>query len=218
MGVRRITGGGRKVIGKFPSLKTGKMIMWESQLERDYLYLVEFDPDVVSCQEQPLAVRYFNDDDKEFHRYVPDFHLIRKNGKEQIIEVKDEERALSKEYQDIFRRVIPIFHREGYEFLVVTEKQIRIQPRLCNVKLLQRYAKVPIENKHAIVLNRLFSNQKEFALSEVINQLAPRGISSQEVYSLIRHGLLKVDITKKIESNSLVQFALKNEVKAGGAR
>ena len=73
MGVRRITNGGRKVIGKFPSIKNGRMVWWESQIERDYLYLLEIDPDVVSYEEQPLKIRYYLDG--EPHLYTPIFGL-----------------------------------------------------------------------------------------------------------------------------------------------
>lgn len=95
MGIRKITNGGRKVIGKFPSIKMGRMIMWESQIERDYLYLVDFDVDVIFCQEQPLIVRYYNDSDGKIHNYTPDFLLIRRDNKKQVIEVKDEKTARS---------------------------------------------------------------------------------------------------------------------------
>ncbi len=60
MRVRKFTNRGSttKVIGKFPSLKNGKPVWWESQLERDFLYLLEIDDDVVSYYEQPLRIPY----------------------------------------------------------------------------------------------------------------------------------------------------------------
>ena len=49
VGARKITNRGtKKIIGKFPSLKMNTAIWWESQLERDYIYLLEIDPDVLS--------------------------------------------------------------------------------------------------------------------------------------------------------------------------
>lgn len=56
---RKITNAGnRKVIGKFPSLKMNAVISWESQLERDYIYLLEIDPEVLSYGEQPFTISY----------------------------------------------------------------------------------------------------------------------------------------------------------------
>ncbi|MGQ4648881.1 hypothetical protein [Lyngbya aestuarii] len=65
---RKITNAGnRKVIGKFPSLKMNAVIWWESQLERDYIYLLEIDPEVLSYGEQPLTISYT---DKRYLRNI----------------------------------------------------------------------------------------------------------------------------------------------------
>jgi len=47
-----------KNIGKFASVKTGRIAWYESLLERDYMYLLDFDPDVTYWHEQPLKIRY----------------------------------------------------------------------------------------------------------------------------------------------------------------
>lgn len=205
---RKITKSGRKVVGKFPSIKTGRMIKWESQLERDYLYLVEFDPDVISCYEQPFKVEYFNELDRKIHQYTPDFLLTRRNNKIEVLEVKDEKNALSEEYQSLFRRVAPILNHNGYEFKVVTDSFIRVEPLLSNVKLLQKYAKTKISNGHLICLNHLFSERAEMPLGEVMNYLKKNGIARQEIYALLRHGVISIDITRAIDSDTKVGFAL----------
>jgi hypothetical protein len=50
-----------KNIGKFPSLKNKSTIWFESHLERDFIYLIEFDKSVTKYQEQPFKVKYFLD-------------------------------------------------------------------------------------------------------------------------------------------------------------
>ena len=49
-GARKITNRGRRdrVIDKFMSVKMRKAIWWESQLERDYCYFLEYDRDVIA--------------------------------------------------------------------------------------------------------------------------------------------------------------------------
>ncbi len=206
--VRKIINGGRKVVGKFPSLKMGRMIMWESQIERDYLYLVDFDPDVVYCQEQPLIVRYYDDRDCKMHRYTPDFLLVRRSSKKQIIEVKDEKTARSEEYQQLFQRVAPVLHREGYEFIVVTDRMVRVQPLLKNAKLLHKYAATRISNEHLIHLTDLFADRRELPLGELTTLLGSKGISMQQIFALLWHGILSIDLGKEINSDSLVAFAM----------
>ena len=38
---------GKNIVGKFPSLKLGRMVVFESRLEGDPVYLMEYDPKVV---------------------------------------------------------------------------------------------------------------------------------------------------------------------------
>src|ERR1043165_2791519 len=135
-------GGVKKFIGKFPSFRLNIVLWFESLLERDYLCLLEFDYlDVISFREQPGRIYYTLDGKRR--RYTPDFYVERKK-KRQIIEVKAEAKAQEEKYRTLFRIASIICSREGYDFEVVTETFIRIQPRLYNIKLLLRYQRIPI--------------------------------------------------------------------------
>lgn len=205
MPIRRITNGGRKVIGKFPSIKNNSMIWWESQLERDFLYLLEIDPDVISYGEQPLKIEYFADG--KIHKYTPDVRVIRSN-KKQIVEVKDEKKAKEEEYVKLFRKVAPICRREGYEFIVVTDREIRVQPRLNNIKLIYKYAKTPVTTAHQILLYEMFANRETLAMGEIIKEFASKGMRAATVYALIFRGILSADLSRPINPGSEVRLSL----------
>lgn len=86
VGSRKITNAGsRKVIGKFPSLKMNTAIWWESQIERDYIYLLESDPIVLSYKSQPFSMNYTSLGKKR--TYTPDFWVERADF-QQVVEVK----------------------------------------------------------------------------------------------------------------------------------
>jgi TnsA endonuclease N terminal len=211
MAVRKITNKGcKKIIGKFPSLKMGRLIWWESQIERDYIYLLELDPAVISYEEQPIRISYHLSGKKR--HYTPDF-LVRKADRNLIVEVKREEEALKEENQRLFNIVGAICARDGYEFIVVTDKMIRVQPRLYNIKLLTRYQRTPIHDPHyQIVCYELFSKKPKASLSEVIRFFASRGIGKQVIFSLLYWGVLAVDLMQSIEVESVVYMpALKTE-------
>ena len=53
---RVITRSPTRTVGRFPSLKCGRTIHWESQLERDFVLRLEFDEGVVSYREQPETI------------------------------------------------------------------------------------------------------------------------------------------------------------------
>lgn len=204
MGVRKITKSGRKVVGKFPSIKNGCMVWWESQLERDYFYLLESDPDVISYEEQPLTISYYLD--AVSHLYTPDLRVIRQDVK-QIVEVKMKETAEKAEYVELFRRVEPICQRNGYEFVVATEETIRVQPRLDNIKLLYKYCRTAVTSAHQILLYSMFSGQEALSIQEIITGFSAKGISVGVVYSLIYHGILSVDLMQPIRNGSAVRLS-----------
>jgi hypothetical protein len=83
VGVRKITNAGsKKVIGKFPSIKMDAIIWWESQIERDYIYLLEIDPDVISYVGQPFKIFYT--DLGKSRSYTPDF-LVKRTKSAEIV-------------------------------------------------------------------------------------------------------------------------------------
>ena len=210
MAVRKISNKGtKKVIGKFASLKMKRVIWWESQLERDYIYLLEFDADVVSYDEQPLRIEYYLNGKK--HRYTPDF-LVRKGNKRIIVEVKQEEEALKEKNQSLFRIISDICALNGYEFNVVTDTMIRVQPRLNNIKLLTRYQRTLIDDpQYQIVCYELFAKNHEPSLNAVMQFFASRNIGKQIIYSLLYWGVLAVDLMQPIAAESRIQLSSRTD-------
>ncbi|HEV2881376.1 MAG TPA: TnsA endonuclease N-terminal domain-containing protein [Pyrinomonadaceae bacterium] len=206
MPVRKISNkGSKKVIGKFASLKMKRAIWWESPLERDYIYLLEFDPDVMSYEEQPLHIEYYIDGKK--HRYTPDF-FVRRADKRIVVEVKPEEEAFKEKYQHLFRTASYICARNGYEFVVVTNTMIRVQPQLDNIKLLTKYQRVPIDDpQYQLVCYELFAENHETSLGAVMEFFASRNISKQTIYSLLYWGILSVDLMLPIGVESMVRLS-----------
>lgn len=204
MGVRRPTNGGRKNIGKFPSLKNRRAIWYESLLERDYMYLLEIDPDVISFDSQPFRIRYFID--KEPHHYTPDIRVVKKNITE-IVEVKPERKTLEAEFISLVKRIAPICAREGFKYRVATEATIRMEPRLSNIKVLFKYCRTDITFQDQADLYRFFSTRKEATVKEIQEFLLPSDQAKQITYALIFWGLISTDLNKVINPGSLVHLS-----------
>jgi len=204
MGVREFTNkGSKKVIGKFASHKLQTTVWWESQIERDYIYLLEIDREVSFYQEQPFHIAY--QIEGQDHSYTPDFYVER-GQRQQVIEVKPAREVDKEENARLFRIIRAICARQNREFAVVTETMIRVQPRLSNIKLLYRYAKVPLEPHDVICCQEFLALNSKARLSDVSRHLTSRNIAGQVLYALIYRGILKVDFSQPINSNSLVSF------------
>jgi hypothetical protein len=183
------------VIGKFPSLKTGKTVWWESQIERDMIYLLEFDNRVSTYREQPLRIHYFLNGKQ--HLYTPDF-LVESRDERRLIEVKPESKATKPEMVVLFHAIAHACLIAGYQFVVMTDTIIRMQPRLKNIKLLWRYSRVPLDAQHFIYCDELMSERTHICLVDAIRFFESKGATRAAVYALLYHGALGVDLFQPI--------------------
>ncbi len=198
-GVRKITNGRyRKIIGLFAGVKIGQ-IWWEGTLERDYLYLLEADPDVRKVSGQPLKIKYTLDG-KE-HWYTPDFLVVRTNRR-QIVEVKPADKAKREKYRRMFEQVAKICEKNEYEFIVVTDEMIRVEPKLCNIKLLHKYARTGISPIEKEVVIRYFSEVVSVTLERATEELKEKGISKNQLYAMMFQGVLRFDLFSAISEEA----------------
>src|SRR5437016_4446366 len=56
MPVRKVPKNYRNLTGLVPNTRTSSMTAFESSLERDFLLLLDFDPDVTFYEEQPVTI------------------------------------------------------------------------------------------------------------------------------------------------------------------
>ena len=46
------------MIGHFPSLKMRRMVAFESLIEQDFLYILDYEQDVITITEQPVRIEH----------------------------------------------------------------------------------------------------------------------------------------------------------------
>ena len=139
MVVRRVTHHGGNVIGKFPSIKLTRMLSFESLIERDLLYILDFEPDVLFFSEQPLTIEY-SYEGKTRH-YTPDFHVVHIGGRNTLVECKPSHLTETDDNLRKFGIARAWCAARDWEFSVVTDEQLRTGSRLDNIKRLTAYAR-----------------------------------------------------------------------------
>lgn len=142
MGVRRVRNSGGNVIGTFPSLKMREQVPYESTIERDLLFFLEYNASVVRYQAQPFMITGSSADGTA-HTYIPDFQVIHTDSKE-IVECKptvhlndahtQQQLALGQAWADANQHL----------FVVITDTDLRTGHRLANLKLLWRYSRLSV--------------------------------------------------------------------------
>lgn len=170
MPVRKVTNRGGNVSGYFPSLKMGRMIMFESLIERDYLYLLDYDSQVSWFEEQPLTIKY-RYHDKGIH-YTPDFHLV-EGGRNVLIECKPLAFVNQDENQRKFQIAQAWCAERAWLFRIVTDQNIRTGFRLENIKLLTRYARQVVAPRiKGRIYALLQSAEVTLSIDEIVRSIA----------------------------------------------
>lgn len=200
MPVRKIPRyGAQKNIGRFSSVKTGRVAWYESLLERDYMYLLDFDPRVTFWHEQPLRIRFAHGG--KTHFYTPDLEVHR-HSKKQIVEVKSKRQVESGKWDFLFRTAASICEQEGYEFIVVTDEVIKQQPKLESVKRLWKYARTPVLPQHQILCSEFFQkkNLAQVELGDLLKLFKTNSVPTQCLYALLFWGALEFDLAQPLDS------------------
>lgn len=139
--VRKAANRGKNIIGYFPSLKLGRMINFESLIERDLIYLLDYEPQVEQFCEQPLSIEYPHDGKK--HQYTPDFHVLYAD-QNLLVECKPKQFVDKPENQVKFNAAKEWCQAHGWIFGVITDEQLSANWRVENIKLLTRFARYAI--------------------------------------------------------------------------
>lgn len=183
-----------RFMGKFPSLKLNRTVLWGSQLVRDYLYMLEFDVNVLSYSEQPLVINHVLGSLP--YKYTPDF-LVERSNKRQIIEIMPEDQ-LDEAGTGLYRSIYSACRQKGYDFLIVTDKVIQMQPRLSNIKLLLKYARTPISPQHQILCAKFIGRNSQATFGEMVQFFESHGTTRQVVYALMYAGEVIFDLMQPI--------------------
>jgi hypothetical protein len=142
MPVRKVSNHGKNIIGYFPSIKMGRMVAFESTIERDLIYDLDFSPHVVAFHEQPLEIHYWKN--RKRRKYIPDFQVHFISGNCSLMECKPLALVNSEENKEKFEIAQVWASDQGWEFEVVTDASLREGFWLENIKFLTQFARYEI--------------------------------------------------------------------------
>ncbi len=209
MAVRKPRNHGGNIIGMFPSLKMQRPVRYESTIERDLCYLLEFDEHVTSYHEQPFTIEHTAGDGKA-HHYTPDFQVHRKNGPGDLVECKPA--ALQDDQHT--RQQIAIGQAwadaNDYTFCLVTDTELRTGHTLDKIKVLWRYCRMPVA--HDLIARTV--DYLTRAPGATVAQTAAAALRSTEqhqhvpyLYALLFRHILTTDLTVPLSGHSRLWLA-----------
>ncbi len=199
--VRRIvtrSGGGFR--GKFPSRKLGRMVHYQSLLERDAILHLEYHPGVLVYQEQPSQETYY-DAEQSARSYFPDFLAVLVGTSEFNIEAKPHAKLQSAKVSDKLGRVAQRMAELGRTFRVWTQHEIRREPLFTH---LQRLHELRRPSPHAAAIGALVQAARADASSFELGELVERFGSETEVLRLLAHGVFQTNLEQALTPTSRV--------------
>lgn len=198
---RVITRSPTRTVGRFPSAKSRRSVHWESQLERDFVYLLEFDLAVLEYREQPETISLSVEG--VARRYTPDF-LVRTAAGHIVYEVKPRDKAVHPDIAVVLAQAAEHYAARGMGYQVVTETEIRRRPYLDNVRLLLRYQAHPVEpDTRTLVTGGL--KQGPLTVGQVQAHLAPAA-GFAEIYAMLATHQLVADLSAPLNHDSLIHL------------
>lgn len=191
-----------------------RAIAWESALERDLYYLLEFDPAVTTYEEQPMELQ------ENGKSYTPDCLATVSETSEifpslavgkNVIEIKYRQ-DLFKQWEKLkpkFKMAIKAGKKENFKFKVLTDHEIK-GTKLTNIKKIEHHMrhetdkeneiremiKLEIDSLKVCSINKLLSS----CLKSKENQISAIPV----IWRMIGEQSLGVDLSKDITFDSQV--------------
>ncbi len=195
-----------------PSEKKGKveeMVHCESGIERNYAYLLNFDPQVISYEEQPVKIAYIFEQKKHF--YTPDFAVYWFQGPPSLVECKPASRLNDPENLRKWTAARLWCDLNGYTFLLVTDESLKKwKVVLDNIKNMTGHAHQRITPQVKEYLLRIVqAENRALSVAEVVeraSQLEPRVVRSC-LWHLLYIGELFTDLTMPLHvKTTMISF------------
>ncbi len=207
MPVRKIPMNYRHVTGRY-AFPNGKSVAFEAPLERDFLYLMDFDPDVAEVEEQPVKVPVPGGRGRASY-YVPDYLVKWRGGQTWLVEVKlsSDLKANRSKYKAKFKAAKTYAADRGWEFKIITDQDIRT-PKLKNIRFLLSYRRRNIDPGVSARLLGHASDDITISLGQILERAFPDPSDHPAVlpalWNLVVSGHLNVDMETQLDLNSMV--------------
>lgn len=184
------------VRGRFPSKKMGRMVDWESQLERRACYRFEFSTAVLTFQEQPQPIRFRIGD--QLVKYTPDFELSLINGETWFVEIKPYDHLQRPDLSERLSLASEWYRSNGNRFVVITDKELIYPDLELNLAFLRHFLAHDL-SKSSISHAVNWLSQSDFpTLGGLLEYFGDKVTA----YALLSQHLIGTDLSKPIDLNS----------------
>ncbi|WP_228451928.1 Tn7 transposase TnsA N-terminal domain-containing protein [Chryseobacterium sp. G0186] len=192
-------------------------------MEKDFMYLLEYDAAVKNYLEQPLKIQYQDSTGKRFE-HTPDFIIDYFDGTPtKLVEIKYQStlKSQKKELQERVKATRMFCQTHGLEFSIITESFIREEKEteLLNYKFLERYrnffeninkkeSAYPVFNTDVAILRNKMKILKTATVQNLISNISEDKDKQAELifltWFMVSNRFFIADLSKKLTLNSMI--------------
>ena len=186
------------------------MVHCEGGIERDYAYVLKYDPMVVSFEEQPCKISYFYD--QKEHYYIPDFAVYWRHKQPSLVECKPASKLDDPENLRKWTAARLWCEQHHYTFELVTDTALqRLGILLSNIKHLAGYGHQQCTPQvKEYLLRTVQAEDRALSVAELVErhpQYNPTKVRSC-IWHLLYSRELSADLTKPLDvMTTLVWFS-----------
>ena len=217
MPVRKIPKNYLVVTGGFASKKNGRLVGFESLLEKDYMILLEYDDSVEGFEEQPVKIPV-TAPKKRKTKYVPDVLVCyrQKSGPKQrkplLVEIKSSRDLIKNKakYAARFSAARKLAAEKGWIFKILDETDVR-RPCLGFLKFLREYHCIdPSTQDVAKVIDGLKSLKGKARYCDLIDHLCAADDEKLEripvIWHLVATKRILTDLNQPVSDQVLLEL------------
>lgn len=196
----RRNGRSARARGLYFSVKSGRHLPYESQLELHDLWRAEVDVGVVRSWPQPFTLTYADGD--RLRRYTPDRKDERGEGRVQIVEVKETAAEVDAAKA---RAVEEALAARGWAYRIAARAEIEQEPAFSAVRVVQRHRRTALDATDALQVRSALSTSA-LPLGEVVRQLGPGTQALAKACALMVRRVLTIDLSDGLVPTSTVSL------------
>lgn len=192
--------------GKYPSLKLGRMVHWESVYELHAFRLLDCDSNVRTFAEQPCEIRYVLHECE--HSHFPDVLVVHADRKE-FWEIKPDSHAHRPDITDRTALLSTCLPDWGYRYRLVLASELTMQPRMNNIVTLLRFGRTDVPAVHRESAQEVLRRTRMVTWQQVND--GALGVNGRATLCrLTLEGLLTVEMHTQIGPTTV--FRLRKEI------
>jgi len=195
-----------RVVGELPNYTNSNTQPFHSGLEHDWLLILDIEATefyAATFQAQPETFKFQRED--KHYRYTPDMFVEEFAGRKVFQEIKPDDVIATDEFSWRWKLCTEVLTGLGHELELVTESEIRREPRYSTVRQLQAYRSIWAVPEITLPIDDVLIDGGQLPIGRLRRSFPDPTFARQVICNLILQKHLTVDFNLPFNDETLVR-------------